>query len=53
MACARGYSGLIADPLPQMSQNTPDNKQHFAKYRFMMKMEDDFTDAYIDQVNIF
>ncbi|XP_056647986.1 polycomb protein Sfmbt isoform X1 [Diorhabda sublineata] len=49
MACARGYSGLIPEPLPQQNQNTPDSKQHYAKYRFTMKMEDDFTDAYIDQ----
>ncbi|XP_023014012.1 scm-related gene containing four mbt domains isoform X1 [Leptinotarsa decemlineata] len=48
MACARGYSGLIPEPLPQSNQNTPDNKQHYAKYRFTMKMEDDFTDAYLD-----
>ncbi|XP_018572663.1 polycomb protein Sfmbt isoform X2 [Anoplophora glabripennis] len=49
MACARGYSGLIPEPLPQSNQNTPDNKQHYAKYRFTMKMEDDFTDSFIDQ----
>nr|CAH7745505.1 unnamed protein product [Callosobruchus chinensis] len=49
MACARGYSGLIPEPLPQMNQNMPDNKQHFAKYKFTMKMEDDFTDTYLDQ----
>ncbi|KAJ8984576.1 hypothetical protein NQ317_006038 [Molorchus minor] len=49
MACARGYSGLIPEPLPQSNQNTPDNKQHYAKYRFTMKTEDDFTNTYIDQ----
>ncbi|CAH1962185.1 unnamed protein product [Acanthoscelides obtectus] len=49
MACARGYSGLIPEPLPQMNQNMPDSKQHFAKYKFTMKMEDDFTDSYLDQ----
>lgn len=49
MACARGYSGLIPEPLPQSNQNTPDSKQHYAKYRFAIKMEDDFTDHYIDQ----
>lgn len=34
MACARAYSGLIP---------------HYAKYRFTMKMTDDFTDTYLDQ----
>lgn len=48
MACARGYSGLIPEPLPQQNQNTPDNKQQYAKYRFTMKMVDDFTDTYLD-----
>ncbi|XP_028133720.1 polycomb protein Sfmbt isoform X2 [Diabrotica virgifera virgifera] len=48
MACARGYSGLIPEPLPQQYPSTPDSKHHFAKYRFSMKLEDDFADSYID-----
>ncbi|XP_019866185.1 polycomb protein Sfmbt isoform X2 [Aethina tumida] len=49
MACARGYSGLIPEPLPQSNQNTPDTKQHFAKYRFTQKTEDDYTDAEVQE----
>lgn len=48
MACARGYSGLIPEPLPQSNQDIPDSKHHYAKYRFSMKYEDDFSDCYID-----
>lgn len=47
MACARGYSGLIPEPLPQSNLNN--SNKHYAKYRFTMKMEDDFTDTYLDQ----
>lgn len=49
MACARGFTGLIPEPLPQSNQNMPDQKQHYAKYRFSMKMEDDFTNTYLDE----
>ncbi|KAF7278630.1 scm-related gene containing four mbt domains isoform X3 [Rhynchophorus ferrugineus] len=48
MACARGYSGLIPEPLPQSNPDTPEAKQQFAKYRFSIKYDDDFTDTYID-----
>lgn len=48
MACARGYNGLISEPLPQSNPDTPDSKHHYAKYKFSMKYEDDFTDCYID-----
>ncbi|KAL1506365.1 hypothetical protein ABEB36_005740 [Hypothenemus hampei] len=48
MACARGYNGLIPEPLPQSNQDTPDSKYHYAKYRFAMKFEDSFSDCYID-----
>lgn len=48
MACARGYNGLISEPLPQSNPDTPDSKHHYAKYKFSMKYEEDFTDCYID-----
>ncbi|KAJ3631401.1 hypothetical protein MTP99_012530 [Tenebrio molitor] len=48
MACARGYSGLIPEPLPLSQQQTPEN-HHFAKHRFTMKTEDDFTNTVTDQ----
>ncbi|CAH1124722.1 unnamed protein product [Ceutorhynchus assimilis] len=48
MACARGYSGLIPEPLPQSNQDITDTKQHYARYRFAMKFEEDFSDSYID-----
>lgn len=48
MACARGYSGLIPEPLPQSNQDTPESKHHYAKYRFSMKYEEEFQEGYID-----
>ncbi|XP_066154407.1 polycomb protein Sfmbt [Euwallacea fornicatus] len=48
MACARGYSGLIPEPLPQANPDIPDSKHHYAKYKFAMKYNDDFNDCYID-----
>ncbi|XP_030754789.1 polycomb protein Sfmbt isoform X2 [Sitophilus oryzae] len=48
MACARGYSGLIPEPLPQSNPDTPEAKHQFAKYRFSLQYEDDFSDSYID-----
>ena len=48
MACARGYSGLIPEPLPLSQQQTPEN-HHFAKHRFTLKTEDDFTNTLTDQ----
>ncbi|XP_967817.2 polycomb protein Sfmbt [Tribolium castaneum] len=48
MACARGYSGLIPEPLPLSQQQTPEH-HHFAKHRFTMKTEDDFANTVVDQ----
>lgn len=50
MACARGYNGLISEPMPQqVNPNTPSDNQQYAKYRFGLKMEDDFSDTFIDE----
>lgn len=53
MACARGYSGLISEPMPQQPQQTtpniPNETQQYAKYKFTMKQEDYFSDCYLDQ----
>ncbi|XP_060530236.1 polycomb protein Sfmbt isoform X2 [Cylas formicarius] len=49
MACARGYSGLIPEPLPHLNQETPDSKLFYAKHQFTMKFEDNFDNSYIDQ----
>lgn len=49
MACARSYCPLPDPNNPETNQNTPDNKQNFAKFRFALKEEDDFTNTYIDQ----
>lgn len=48
MACARGYSGLIPEPLPQANQDTPESKHEYAKYRFSMKYEEEFQESYVD-----
>ncbi|XP_025830854.1 polycomb protein Sfmbt isoform X2 [Agrilus planipennis] len=48
MACARGYSGLIPEPLPQTNQTTPDTK-HYAEHRFKMELEEDLTGFVADQ----
>ncbi|KAK9875733.1 hypothetical protein WA026_009530 [Henosepilachna vigintioctopunctata] len=54
MACARGYSGLISEPMPQQPQQVPPNipaeNQQYAKYKFsLMKQEDFFSEGYLDQ----
>ncbi|KAL3265933.1 hypothetical protein HHI36_010122 [Cryptolaemus montrouzieri] len=53
MACARGYSGLISEPMPQQPQqvtpNIPSESQQYAKYKFTLKQEDYFSDGYVDQ----
>ncbi|CAH1187686.1 unnamed protein product [Phyllotreta striolata] len=59
MACARGYSGLIPEPLPRqhqqpLAQQTSSdddeaNRKRFAQYRFAVHAEDDFTDCYLDR----
>lgn len=49
MACARGYSGLIPEPLPQNAQQAmPDIKQ-YAEHKFKMEMEDDYSGLMTDQ----
>lgn len=49
MACARGYSGLIPEPLPQNTHQTmPDIKQ-YAEHKFKMEMEDDYSGLITDQ----
>lgn len=45
MACARGYSGLVPEPLPQ---NMPDIKQ-FADHKFKMELEEDYSGLVTDQ----
>lgn len=47
MACARGYSGLIPEPLPQALQTTPE--KHYAEHRFRMETEEDFNGLVTDQ----
>lgn len=53
MACARGYNGLISEPMPQQPQqvtpNSPNENQQYAKYKFSMQHEDYFSDCYLDQ----
>lgn len=48
MACARGYSGLVPEPLPQSNQTVPDS-QHYADHRFTMEIEEDYTGLISDQ----
>ncbi|KRT84601.1 Sterile alpha motif containing protein, partial [Oryctes borbonicus] len=49
MACARGYSGLIPEPLPQTTQTSPDPKPTFADHRFKMENHEDFAGLISDQ----
>lgn len=42
MACARGYSGLMGGPMPQMPDGQP-MESRFAEHRFKMEMEEDYT----------
>ncbi|GJQ65632.1 Sfmbt [Trypoxylus dichotomus] len=49
MACARGYSGLIPEPLPQTTQTTPDSKLTYTDHRFKMEDHEDFSGLISDQ----
>lgn len=49
MACARGYSGLIPEPLPQATQTSPESKPTYADHRFKMETHEDFSGLISDQ----
>lgn len=50
MTCARGYSGLMPEPLPSINQNSvgPDIKLYM-DHRFKMEVEEDFTGLVSEQ----
>lgn len=49
MACARGYSGLIPEPLPQSNEAPPDDSKEYAEHRFKMESKETYTDFLIEQ----
>lgn len=48
MACARGYSGLIPEPLPQSCQTPPaENNKQFAEHRFQLDQQTEEFNGYL------
>ncbi|XP_022900164.1 polycomb protein Sfmbt isoform X2 [Onthophagus taurus] len=48
MACARGYSGLVPEPLPQSPQTTPEHKP-YAHHSFKLESQEDLSGLISDQ----